>query len=143
MGAIMKFITEDDLRDLYKKEPFMDYDLQPGERLTPGARQFLLDRGINLYDDDPFLNTGFKKSTSSKSSDDCEEKAAFDKQFAEKKHKWALAGLKAQLEEMESSLSGLLDEQQAQAVSSDLCRVINTLSQMIYSESGGKECQKD
>lgn len=139
----MKFITEDDLRDLYKKEPFMDYDLQPGERLTPGARQFLLDRGINLYDDDPFLNTGFKKSTSSKSSDDCEEKAAFDKQFAEKKHKWALAGLKAQLEEMESSLSGLLDEQQAQAVSSDLCRVINTLSQMIYSESGGKECQKD
>ena len=139
----MKFITEDDLRDLYKKEPFMDYDLQPGERRTPGARQFLLDRGINLYDDDPFLNTGFKKSTSSKSSDDCEEKAAFDKQFAEKKHKWALAGLKAQLEEMESSLSGLLDEQQAQAVSSDLCRVINTLSQMIYSESGGKECQKD
>lgn len=139
----MKFITEDDLRDLYKKEPFMDYDLQPGERLTPGARQFLLDRGINLYNDDPFLNTGFKKSTSSKSSDDCEEKAAFDKQFAEKKHKWALAGLKAQLEEMESSLSGLLDEQQAQAVSSDLCRVINTLSQMIYSESGGKECQKD
>ena len=139
----MKFITEDDLRDLYKKEPFMDYDLQPGERLPPGARQFLLDRGINLYDDDPFLNTGFKKSTSSKSSDDCEEKAAFDKQFAEKKHKWALAGLKAQLEEMESSLSGLLDEQQAQAVSSDLCRVINTLSQMIYSESGGKECQKD
>lgn len=139
----MKFITEDDLRDLYKKEPFMDYDLQPGERLTPGARQFLLDRGINLYDDDPFLNTGFKKSTSSKSSDDCEEKAAFDKQFAEKKHKWALAGLKAQLEEMESSLSGLLNEQQAQAVSSDLCRVINTLSQMIYSESGGKECQKD
>ena len=139
----MKFITEDDLRDLYKKEPFMDYDLQPGERLTPGARQFLLDRGINLNDDDPFLNTGFKTSTSSKSSDDCEEKAAFDKQFAEKKHKWALAGLKAQLEEMESSLSGLLDEQQAQAVSSDLCRVINTLSQMIYSESGGKECQKD
>ena len=139
----MKFITEEDLRDLYKKEPFMDYDLQPGERLTPGARQFLLDRGINLYDDDPFLNTGFKKSTSSKSSDDCEEKAAFDKQFAEKKQKWALAGLKAQLEEMESSLSGLLNEQQAQAVSSDLCRVINTLSQMIYSESGGKECQKD
>lgn len=54
----MKFITEDDLRDLYKKQPFMDYDLQPGERLTPGARQFLLDRGINLYDDDQFANPG-------------------------------------------------------------------------------------
>lgn len=60
----MKFITEEDLRDLYKKQPFMDYDLKPGERLTPGARQFLLDRGINLYDDDPFLNPGFKKAES-------------------------------------------------------------------------------
>lgn len=58
----MKFITEEDLRDLYKKQPFMDYDLKPGERLTPGARQFLLDRGINLYDDDPFINPGFKKA---------------------------------------------------------------------------------
>lgn len=62
----MKFITEEDLRDLYKKQPFMDYDLKPGERLTPGARQFLLDRGINLYDDDPFINPGFKKADSGK-----------------------------------------------------------------------------
>lgn len=62
----MKFITEEDLRDLYKKQPFMDYDLQPGERLTPGARQFLLDRGINLYDDDPFQSPGLKKANSGK-----------------------------------------------------------------------------
>lgn len=46
----MKFITEEDLRDLYRKQPFTDYDLQEGERLTPGARQFLVDRGINMYD---------------------------------------------------------------------------------------------
>lgn len=64
----MKFITEEDLRDLYKKQPFMDYDLQPGERLTPGARQFLLDRGINLYDDDPIQNPGFKKAYSEKTA---------------------------------------------------------------------------
>ena len=64
----MKFITEEDLRDLYKKQPFMDYDLNPGERLTPGARQFLLDRGINLYDDDPFTNPGFKKADSKKAA---------------------------------------------------------------------------
>lgn len=51
----MKFITEDELRDLYKIQPFMDYDLPEGERLTPGARQFLLDRGIDLYDrNDPY-----------------------------------------------------------------------------------------
>ncbi|MDD6311223.1 MAG: cobalamin adenosyltransferase [Firmicutes bacterium] len=53
----MKFITEEDLRDLYKTQPFTDYDLQEGERLTPGARQFLLDRSIDLYDrNDPFAN---------------------------------------------------------------------------------------
>lgn len=53
----MKFITEEDLRDLYKKQPFTDYDLQEGERLTPGARQFLVDRGIDMYDrNDPYAN---------------------------------------------------------------------------------------
>lgn len=48
----MKFITEDDLRDLYKKEPFTEYVIEPGTRITPGARQFLADRGINMFDDD-------------------------------------------------------------------------------------------
>lgn len=52
----MKFITEEDLRDLYRKQPFTNYDLSPGERLTPGARQFLVDRGVNMYDpSDPFI----------------------------------------------------------------------------------------
>jgi len=44
----MKFITEGDLRDLYKIEPFTAYDLESNARLTPGARQFLTDRGINM-----------------------------------------------------------------------------------------------
>ena len=47
----MKFITEDELRYLYRKEPFTTYEPEPGTRLTPGARQFLLDRGIDLYDE--------------------------------------------------------------------------------------------
>ncbi len=57
----MKFITEADLRDMFKKQPFMDFELQPGERLTPGGRQFLLDRGINLYDGS-FETPGDKKA---------------------------------------------------------------------------------
>ena len=58
----MKFITEEDLRDLYRQQPFQQYDMQPGERLTPGARQFLLDRGIDMYDrNDPFIS-GFNKA---------------------------------------------------------------------------------
>ncbi|HEY8891978.1 MAG TPA: ethanolamine utilization protein [Clostridium sp.] len=49
----MKFITENDLRDFNKIEPFTTYELEPGARLTPGARQFLMDRGINMNDTDP------------------------------------------------------------------------------------------
>ena len=45
----MKFITENDLRALYKAQPFSSYDPKEGERLTPGARQFLIDRGVNMY----------------------------------------------------------------------------------------------
>lgn len=40
----MKFITEDDLRNLYKENPFASYELEPGSKLTPGARDFLSDR---------------------------------------------------------------------------------------------------
>lgn len=50
----MKFITEEDLRDLYRHQPFTSYELEAGARLTPGARQFLADRGINMFDDDLF-----------------------------------------------------------------------------------------
>lgn len=42
----MRFITEDDLRELYGKQPFASYEMIPGTRLTPGARQFLADRRI-------------------------------------------------------------------------------------------------
>lgn len=44
----MKFITEGDLRDLYNKEPFTEFNLEFATRLTPGARQFLQDRKINI-----------------------------------------------------------------------------------------------
>lgn len=55
----MKFITEGDLRELYKKEPFTSYNLKPDSRLTPGARQFLADRGIYMLD----KNSGNKRKT--------------------------------------------------------------------------------
>jgi len=48
---MMKFITEEYLRDLYKKEPFSIYELNQGERLTPGAREYLSDRGIKMLDE--------------------------------------------------------------------------------------------
>ncbi|MCG8483710.1 MAG: ethanolamine utilization protein [Clostridia bacterium] len=64
----MKFITEEDLRDLYRKEPFTDYEIEPGTRITPGARQFLTDRGINMLDHnnscETIKNTENRKHTS-------------------------------------------------------------------------------
>lgn len=44
----MKFITEMELRDLYKIDPFSTYVLEPDTKITPGARQFLMDRGVKV-----------------------------------------------------------------------------------------------
>ena len=46
----MRFITDNELRDLYRQEHFTSFTLQTNERLTPGGRQYLLDHGINMYD---------------------------------------------------------------------------------------------
>lgn len=54
----MKFITEEDLRGLFRKEPFTTYAIKAGERLTPGGRQFLLDRGINMVEDGACIKKG-------------------------------------------------------------------------------------
>ncbi len=47
----MKFITENDLRTEYNQSAFTDYYVQKGSRLTPGARQFLIDRRIAIIQD--------------------------------------------------------------------------------------------
>lgn len=54
----MKFITEDVLRDVYRKEPFTSYRLEEGARLTPGAVQFLADRGMNMFADGTMMDMG-------------------------------------------------------------------------------------
>lgn len=48
----MKFITEEDLRTIYKDKPFTSYEVETGTRLTPGARQFLQDRHIAVFSAD-------------------------------------------------------------------------------------------
>ena len=44
----MRFLTEEDLRLLYRNAPFAEYHIETGTRLTPGGRQFLNDRGIRV-----------------------------------------------------------------------------------------------
>lgn len=45
---MLRFITEDYLKDLYRKEPFKEFKLREDQRLTPGGRQYLLDKGIKI-----------------------------------------------------------------------------------------------
>lgn len=46
----MKFITERELRCAFNTAPFAVYLLEADTRLTPEARQFLIDRGIETID---------------------------------------------------------------------------------------------
>lgn len=39
----MHYVTEDELREAFAAAPFGRYELPEGSRLTPGARQFLID----------------------------------------------------------------------------------------------------
>lgn len=45
---MIKFITEEYLRDVYKKEHFETYEIEQGKRLTPGAAQYLSDKRIKI-----------------------------------------------------------------------------------------------
>lgn len=49
---MVRFITEEYLRDLYRKEPFDTYKLQQGQRVTPGAAQYLSDKRIKMITED-------------------------------------------------------------------------------------------
>ena len=51
----MKFITEYDLRDQFNKRPFTNYRLEENVRLTPSARQFLIDQRIRIWDEEEGL----------------------------------------------------------------------------------------
>ena len=62
----MKFITEDDLRILFRREPFTFYDLPAGTRLTPGARQFLVDKKIPISDDPMMVKRNLVKPAEKK-----------------------------------------------------------------------------
>lgn len=54
----MRFLTEEDLRRLYRNAPFAEYHIEPGTRLTPGGRQFLNDRGVRICGDQEVAGRG-------------------------------------------------------------------------------------
>ncbi|SHN69162.1 cobalamin adenosyltransferase [Desulfitobacterium chlororespirans] len=83
----MRFITETELRDLYKAEPFTAYTLEPRTKLTPEARQFLVDRGIKL-----------KEAQDSKSKSTGNGKSGREQEG----ESWSVLSLRRRMESMES-----------------------------------------
>lgn len=58
----MRFITEDELRTMYKQIPFNTYKVEKNSRLTPGAKQFLTDFRIKLCTEEKLeVNSGERK----------------------------------------------------------------------------------
>ena len=47
-GSLVRFITEIDLRNEFRKHPFQTYYLNESDRLTSEARQFLQDRQVTI-----------------------------------------------------------------------------------------------
>lgn len=58
----MKFLTEYDLRLKYQERPFDDFTVTGETRLTPGARQFLIDRKIKINDEKEKFQKGVLKN---------------------------------------------------------------------------------
>ncbi|MGL5439510.1 MAG: hypothetical protein ACRDA4_03885 [Filifactoraceae bacterium] len=52
----MIFVTESDLREQFKTQDLKNFKLSPEIKLTPGARQYLLDKGIDLYNEEHLDN---------------------------------------------------------------------------------------
>ncbi|MEY8000890.1 ethanolamine utilization protein [Clostridium sp. Mt-5] len=96
----MKFITEIDLRDLYRKEPFTDYKAESGTRLTPGARQFLADKGINIFGKSSYTNRKtVKKNTEDEKLHPIEEHKS---ESINKQNDWRMKKLYSKMGSMEA-----------------------------------------
>lgn len=87
----MKFITEMELRDLYKTGPFTTYVLETDTKITPGARQFLVDRRVKLVQ-----GSDGKSANNSKSANDSEVKPV------QGRGSWCVLKLRGRLEGIES-----------------------------------------
>lgn len=88
---MIKFITEEYLRDAYKKEHFETYEIEQGKRLTPGAAQYLSDKRIKINNNasnikmDVSKNNKFQiKGTENKQDKTVEEVVDMDFKFKKK-----------------------------------------------------------
>lgn len=59
-------LTEDKLKNLYKKEEFKQFILEKGTIMTPSARQFLIDKGIEILKDGAVVTNSKKAEVEEK-----------------------------------------------------------------------------
>lgn len=138
----MKFITEEDLRDLYRKEPFTEYVIEPGTRITPGARQFLADRQIFLPDEEPVLTGRSISKQASKPGKPAEEKQICGKRLGARMKSVETLFLLMQMD-IEEAFEDCVDNKQWEEVAGKVNQIINKLSQMICNTAGGETCQRE
>jgi ethanolamine utilization cobalamin adenosyltransferase len=130
----MDFITEDHLRTQYHTQPFPEYHVQEGTRLTPSARQFLSDRKVCIFENGILVNR--RISLREHDSRTCVpvENEAFHEQVAESSE---ISELKNEIETLEAHvlLSGseiITDNinmaQQILAIGSELASLRNYIS---------------
>lgn len=91
----MKFITEMELRDLYKIDPFSTYVLEPNTKITPGARQFLMDRGIKLLPEQDRNGRSAGPALSNRANDS-------GTNSVQQPHNWCVLRLRSRLDCIES-----------------------------------------
>ncbi|MGN0293097.1 MAG: hypothetical protein ACI4D3_03720 [Lachnospiraceae bacterium] len=91
----MKFITESDLRAQFHEQPFTDYRIEEGSRLTPGARQYLSDRRVHI------LESGTKTQP---------DKLAVKKEISDSDYSLAKERLMCQVEVLEAEFLVITSE---------------------------------
>lgn len=92
---MLKFITEQYLREIYKKMPFEIFKLEKEQRLTPGGRQFLTDKRIKIESVEEVKNTkNDLKGKTETTKDKNKEKVVFIKKD---KYFYKIKSLESQL----------------------------------------------
>ena len=133
----MKYITEYDLRVRFQQQPFTEYQLKEGTRLTPGAKQFLSDQRIGILEE-----SGNEKIDNEKlpetSSHEKDTGSDFESIITdiENLERRILNQAKLSIgEDMELTLQ-LID------ITAAISKIMGQMMQISHEYSGGKECRQ-
>ena len=132
----MNYITEYDLRARFQQQPFTEYQLKEGTRLTPGAKQFLSDQRIPVLEESENVQAHMQMPEDSPHEKDTVnsfESMITDTENLERK---VLNQAKQSIsEDMDLTLQ-LID------ITATISRIRDQLTQISHKYAGGKECRR-